>query len=68
MVTSAPASAVSALENLESRPNNLPRHPTSFLERERRVEEVAGLMRKDEMLLLTLAGPDGKTGLARKAA
>ena len=57
------------LKSLEYRPNNLPRQPTPFLGREREVGEVVGLLRKDNVQLLTLVGPGGtgKTRLALQA-
>jgi predicted ATPase/class 3 adenylate cyclase len=58
------------LKSLESRPNNLPRQPTPFLGREREVDEVAALLQRPEVQLLTLTGPGGtgKTRLALQAA
>ena len=58
------------LRSLENRPNNLPRQPTPFLGREREVADVVGLLRTDEVQLLTLTGPGGtgKTRLALQAA
>jgi predicted ATPase len=58
------------LKSLESRPNNLPRQPTPFLGREREVGDVVGLLRKEDVQLLTLVGPGGtgKTRLALQAA
>src|SRR5215211_4929274 len=58
------------LRSLEYRPNNLPRQPTPFLGREQAVGEVVDLLRRDDVLLLTLIGPGGtgKTRLALQAA
>ena len=58
------------LKSLENRPNNLPRQPTPFLGREREVEAVVGLLRNEDVQLLTLTGPGGtgKTRLALQAA
>jgi predicted ATPase/class 3 adenylate cyclase len=58
------------LETLERRPNNLPRQPTLFLGREREVQTVVTLLRRDDVQLVTLTGPAGmgKTRLALQAA
>jgi predicted ATPase/class 3 adenylate cyclase len=58
------------LRTLASRPNNLPLQPTTFLGRERELAQVCGLVRRDEVRLLTLTGPGGvgKTRLASQAA
>ncbi len=58
------------LKTLGSRPNNLPRQPTSFLGREEDVRQVVDLLRREEVQLLTLTGPGGtgKTRLALQAA
>ena len=58
------------LRSLEGRPNNLPRQPTLLFGREREVEEVADLLRREEIQLVTLTGPGGvgKTRLALQAA
>lgn len=49
---------------------NLPVPATPFLGRERELAEVVGLLRRDELRLLTLTGPGGtgKTRLALQAA
>lgn len=46
--------------------HNLPRQPTAFFGRERDLEEVAALLRRNETRLVTLTGPGGagKTRLA----
>ena len=53
-----------------SRPNNLPRQPTSFLGREDEVRHVVDLLRREDVELLTVTGPGGmgKTRLALQAA
>jgi predicted ATPase len=58
------------LKTLESRPTNLPLQPTRLVGREREVEEVASLLRRDDVRLLTLTGPGGtgKTRVALQAA
>jgi predicted ATPase len=50
--------------------SNLPLQPTPFLGRERELGEVLGLLRRDDVRLLTLTGPggSGKTRLAVQAA
>jgi predicted ATPase/tRNA A-37 threonylcarbamoyl transferase component Bud32 len=49
---------------------NLPKPASSFLGRERELEEVGALLRREEVRLLTLTGPGGtgKTRLALQAA
>ena len=58
------------LRSLDARPNNLPRQPTLFLGREREVNEVVEILRRDDVQLLTLTGVggSGKTRLALQAA
>jgi predicted ATPase/class 3 adenylate cyclase/DNA-binding CsgD family transcriptional regulator len=58
------------LKSLNTQPNNLPLQPTPFLAREREVDQVAALLRQDDVHLLTLTGPGGvgKTRLALQAA
>jgi predicted ATPase/class 3 adenylate cyclase len=58
------------LKSLENRPNNLARQPTPFLGREREINDIVGLMQKEDVQLLTLVGPGGtgKTRLALQAA
>jgi predicted ATPase/class 3 adenylate cyclase len=52
------------LKTLENRPNNLPLQPTPLIGRERELGEVAKLLRREEVLLVTLTGPGG-TGKTR---
>jgi predicted ATPase/class 3 adenylate cyclase len=58
------------LNSLDARPHNLPSQPTSFLGREREVNEIIELLHRSDVRLLTLTGPGGtgKTRLALKAA
>jgi predicted ATPase/class 3 adenylate cyclase/DNA-binding CsgD family transcriptional regulator len=58
------------LRTLNTRPNNLPLQPTPFLAREREVDQIAALLRRDDVRLLTLTGPGGvgKTRLGLQAA
>jgi predicted ATPase/class 3 adenylate cyclase len=59
-----------ALRSLDSRPHNLPVQPTPFIDREREVPAVRGLLARQEVRLLTLTGPagTGKTRLALQVA
>jgi class 3 adenylate cyclase len=52
------------LKTLENRPNNLPLQPTPLIGRERELGEVEKLLRREEVLLVTLTGPGG-TGKTR---
>ena len=58
------------LRSLDTRPHNLPRQPTPFLGREQQVEEVANLLRREHVPLVTLIGPGGtgKTRLSLQVA
>ena len=56
------------LRTLESTPNNLPTQLTSFIGRERDVEEAAKLLRKTHVLTLTGPGGIGKTRLSLQVA
>jgi predicted ATPase/class 3 adenylate cyclase len=58
------------LLTLDVRLNNLPVQPTPLLGREREVAEIADLLRRDDLRLLTLTGTGGtgKTRLALQAA
>ncbi len=56
------------LRSLETLPNNLPRQLTSFIGREREMEEVKRLLTTNSLLTLTGAGGCGKTRLALQSA
>lgn len=56
------------LRSLEELPNNLPTQLTSFIGRERELEEVNELLTKTRMLTLTGSGGCGKTRLALQVA
>jgi predicted ATPase/class 3 adenylate cyclase len=58
------------LKTLEGYPNNLPWQPTPLLGRERELGEVADLLHREDVHLLTLTGPGGvgKTRLALQVA
>jgi predicted ATPase/class 3 adenylate cyclase len=58
------------LKTLDVRLNNLPIQPTPLLGREREVVEIADLLRRDDVRLLTLTGTGGtgKTRLALQTA
>jgi predicted ATPase/class 3 adenylate cyclase len=51
-------------------PSNLPIQPTPFIGRQREVSEIAGMLRRERVRLLTLSGPGGtgKTRLALQVA
>jgi predicted ATPase/DNA-binding SARP family transcriptional activator len=59
-----------ALKTLENRPTNLPAQPTVLIGRERELDEIDGLLCRDDVHLLTLtgAGGTGKTRLALQVA
>jgi len=57
-----------AIKTLDARPTNLPPQRTSFLGRERPVEEVSTLLAETRILTLTGPGGTGKTRLALKLA
>lgn len=58
------------LVSLVAKPSNLPLQSTPFVGREKEVEEVSGMLRRDDVRLLTLTGTGGtgKTRLALQAA
>jgi predicted ATPase/DNA-binding SARP family transcriptional activator len=63
-------SRVPPVRTLENRPTNLPVQPTPFVGRDREVNDVIELLHRDDVRLLTLAGPGGtgKTRLALQGA
>lgn len=58
------------LKTLDLHPHNLPVHPTPLLGRDKELAAVTGLLRREEVRLVTLAGPGGigKTRLALQVA
>jgi predicted ATPase/class 3 adenylate cyclase len=56
------------LHSLDALPNNLPLQVTSFIGREREIEEVKQLLAKTRLLTLTGSGGTGKTRLALQVA
>jgi predicted ATPase/DNA-binding CsgD family transcriptional regulator len=59
---------VEPLRSLDALPNNLPDRLTSFIGRERELEQVACALSSSRLLTLTGAGGCGKTRLAAQAA
>src|SRR4030095_10828914 len=57
-----------ALRPLESAPNNLPQQITSFIGRERELDEAHGLLRNTRLLTLTGAAGLAKTRLSLQLA
>ena len=58
------------LRTLDNRPTSLPPTSTSFVGRTRELEEIAGLLAREDVQLLTLTGPGGagKSRLALQVA
>src|SRR5207247_1686624 len=58
------------LRSLDARPNNLPSQPTPFIGREKDLEAVGLLLKREDARLVTLTGPGGigKTRLALQVA
>jgi predicted ATPase/class 3 adenylate cyclase len=69
-VTPGLPSSFPPLKTLDARLNNLPAQPTPLVGRERELREVCGLLREEEVRLLTLTGPGGigKTRLGLQIA
>jgi predicted ATPase/class 3 adenylate cyclase len=57
-----------ALRSLERTPNNLPQHATSFVGRERELDEVAKALMRARLLTLVGVGGIGKTRLVLQVA
>ena len=57
-----------ALRSLEATPNNLPKHLTSFIGREREIEEAEELLERARLLTLLGIGGLGKTRLSLQIA
>jgi class 3 adenylate cyclase len=57
-----------ALRSLERTPNNLPQHATSFIGRERELDEVAKALKRARLLTLVGVGGIGKTRLTLQVA
>ena len=64
------ASEFPPVRTLDNRPTNLPIQATPFVGRERELAETTGLLRRDDIRVLTLTGPGGtgKTRLALQTA
>ncbi|MEO8133346.1 MAG: tetratricopeptide repeat protein [Betaproteobacteria bacterium] len=56
------------LRSLSTHPNNLPQQLTSFIGREKEIEEVKHLLSRSRLLTLTGSGGCGKTRLAMQVA
>jgi predicted ATPase/class 3 adenylate cyclase len=56
------------LKTLDSIPNNLPLQLTTFIGRQRELDEISGLLAGNRLLTLTGPGGTGKTRLALQAA
>jgi predicted ATPase/DNA-binding SARP family transcriptional activator len=65
---SAPNGATARRGNGERTAHNLPAELTSFIGRERELEEVCSLLREGRLVTLTGAGGSGKTRLALRVA
>ena len=65
---SAPDGAIARAANRERTAHNLPVELTSFVGRERELEEIRSLLHDTRLLTLTGAGGSGKTRLALRAA
>ena len=60
--------AFPALRSLEAIPNNLPQQPTSFIGRERELNEVAACIRASRLVTVVGTGGLGKTRLSLQVA
>ncbi|MDQ4099170.1 MAG: NB-ARC domain-containing protein, partial [Chloroflexota bacterium] len=58
------------LRSLDARPHNLPAQPTPFVGRESEITQVADLLKRDDVRLVTITGPGGvgKTRLSLQVA
>jgi predicted ATPase/class 3 adenylate cyclase len=56
------------LQSLDARPNNLPTQLTSFVGREKELEEAGGLLDRNRLVTLTGPGGTGKTRLSLQIA